>query len=198
MYDISYRDIKENQERIVEYKRVIESIIGFTDENGYRKIKPEHFLSGEVAAYKFLVSWEKRMRQGEQVITKKVIEILDTIECIIHWSCKGDFEKQETIDNYEALSTDIWIDLLNDKDNTPSYEFNCLVIAIAATSLAEKGVSDSDNDYLNYDYNDMLDGLALGEAFSIAHEWLLSKPRDFYTKLIQDTELYKFHFNLLN
>lgn len=198
MDDITYKEVRENQERIVKYKREIENIIGYIDENGSRKIKPEHFLSGEVAAYKFLVSWDKRMRQGEQVITKKVIEILDTIECIIHWSSKGDFVKQETIDNYEALSTDLWIDLLEDRNNAPSYEFNSLVIAIAATSLAEKGVSDSDNDYLNYDYNDMLDGLALGEAFSIAHEWLLSKPRDIYVKLVEDTELYKFHFNLLN
>ena len=67
MDDISFKDIIRYQKRIVELKDIIRGIISF-DENGCRKIKPEHFLSGEVAAYKFLNSWVKRMTKGETVI----------------------------------------------------------------------------------------------------------------------------------
>ena len=198
MEEITYQQIIESQNKIIDYKQQIESLIGYVDVDGSRKIKPECFLSGEVAAYKFLVSWIKEMKQGEQVITKKVIRILDTIDKLIYWGNRENFNEQETKDNYEALSCDIWIDLLEDKDNAPSIEFNNLILVFAAMSLSDKGIPDEQNDYLNYSNADLLDGLALGEAYSVAHDWLLSLPRESFLKLMKSTELYRFHFHLLN
>lgn len=197
MDDISFKDIIKYQNKIVELKDVIKDIISF-NENGCRKIKPEHFLSGEVAAYKFLNSWVKRMTKGEFIIDADVIRVLNDIDNLVYWSTKGDFSKEGIINTYEEYSTMIWMDLLSEKDIAPSIEFNAQIVAIAALSLMEKGIPDEMNHYLIYEYQDLLDGSAIGEAYSVAHEWLLSKPRYWLNQFMEDTEIYRYHFDVLN
>ena len=198
MTDIPYRKVIEYQNRIVELKETIETVISYVDDDGCRKIKPEHFLSGEIAAYKFLSSWVKRMIKGETVIDAEVIRVIGDIENLLYWSKGGDFSDQEAIIEYEVLNTILWIDLLSNKELAPSFEFNNIIVGLAAISLMEKGVPDEMNHYMIYDYEDLLDGSAIGEAYSVAHEWILSKPRELLLELMNKTEIHRFHFNILN
>ena len=198
MASITFREQIKAQQKIVDLKSRVEEIIGYTDSNGNRKIKPEQFLSGEVAAYKFLNSWIKRMEKGETVIDSDVIRILGDIENLVYWSTEGDFLQTDTVNVYEEYSTLIWMELLSNKDIAPSIEFNAQMVAIAALSLMDKGIPDEMNHYLIYEYQDLLDGSAVGEAYSVAHEWLLSKPREWLNEFMEDTEIYRYHFNILN
>lgn len=199
MEELTFKELSEAQQDIVSYKDKISAIIGYVDESGNRKIKPEHFLSGEVAAYKLLSSWEKKMLKGEHCfIDRRVLMTLREIGWLIEFSLEGDFADSVIVSSYEDSSCVLWMELLEDKDSSTNHAINVDVIVTAAAALMFRDVPDEENDFLQSDYSDAADSEFLSYAYSVAHEWLLSLPQDIFEKMMKDTEIYRLHFHLLD
>lgn len=197
MSEITFQEQTDAQQRIIDYKAEITRIISYSDKNGHRKIKPEHFLSGEVAAYKLLSSWEKRMIQGESIIDTKVLEILDDVEILIDRSTQGDFLSDEAVFDYEFASTGLWMALLSNKDLMPDCEFNRSLVALAAVIEKETGISDEDNQFLKYEGADLIDGRAIAVAYSTVHQWLMEQSQEQVVQWMEETGLHRSHFHAL-
>ena len=197
MSEITFQEQTQAQQRIVDYKAEITNIISDSDENGHRKIKPEHFLSGEVAAYKLLGSWERRMKQGETVVNSKVLEILDDVAILIDRSTQGGFATDEAVFDYEYASTGIWMELLSSKDLMPDFEFHRSLVALAAIAEKTQGVADDDNQFLKFEGADLIDGHAMAAAYSTVHQWLMEQPQEQVTLWMEKTGLHRSHFHAL-
>lgn len=197
MNELTLAELRDAQQKIIDYKKQVESIISYRDERGRKLIKPEHFLSGEIAAYKFLNSWEKRMLNGEDFLDAKALELLNDIEHLLYWS-EQDFSDIETIQGYEEFSMSIWVELMTEKASDAQSDFNFELVKIAAVAEALRGTSEKENDFLHVAYEDLLDGLFMGYTYSVAHEWLMSLPREKYVEIIEGSELHKFHFHTLS
>ena len=116
MEELSFRELRHTQQKIMDYKTLIADKIGLINDSGKRVLNPRFFLSGEVAAYKFLCYWEKKMEQGEDFIDAKVLGLMDDIKWMLYWADQ-DFAEEDTLIEYEGCNTSLWIDLLAGKSN---------------------------------------------------------------------------------
>lgn len=200
MEELSFRELRHTQQKIMDYKNLIADKIGLINDSGKRVLNPRFFLSGEVAAYKFLCYWEKKMEQGEDFIDAKVLGLMEDIKWMLYWADQ-DFAEEDTLIEYEGCNTSLWIDLLAGKSNEARRKIDRDIVAIAALSEFSKGKEDEEtNDFLRLEEEDFDDHISMGYAYGTAHEWLMTLEPEMverlFTEVLGESELYKLHFHL--
>lgn len=199
MGELSYKQIQDAQYQIVEYKKAISDLIGYLDESGHRKLRPEFFLSGEVAAYKLLNRWEKEMHKGNDIVNEDVIRALCEIDWLLRWR-ERDFADSEVVDAYEELSNELWFRLMKDGVDESGCELHREIIWLADLCEAVRGCPDDLNDYLGLTEDSEDYEIFLSTAYNIVHMFVMEIPErlrdEMVNTLFQKTEIHKLHFNL--
>lgn len=186
------------QEKIARYKDQIRDKISYVDECGNRKLNSYYFLSAEVAAYKLLNNWNKRMLRGEDVISDEVKYLLTLIESLLS-------EEYEDYSEYEAeISMPLWYRLISGAEGESYFEFNKEVFIVASMAEMSHGTELESTLAATVNYDDLGDPNIVSYAYSLAHDYLISMKTDAFEvfakqglgKDLGKGELYKFHFNL--
>ena len=195
---MNYLEQVRIQEKIASFKDQLREKISYLDECGNRKLNSYYFLSAEVAAYKLLSSWNKRMLSGEDVIDDEVKYLLDLIEALIN-------EEYEDYSEYESeISMPLWYRLISGAEGDSYIEFNREVFIVASMAEMSKGTDLNDTLAATINYYDLEDPNIVSYAYSLAHDFLISMDNEAFEtfakqgfgKDLGKGELYKFHFNL--
>lgn len=195
---MNYLEQVRIQEKIASFKDQLREKISYLDECGNRKLNSYYFLSAEVAAYKLLNSWNKRMLRGEDIIDDEVRYLLSLIEALLN-------EEYEDYSEYEAeISMPLWYRLISGAEGDSYIEFNKEVFIVASMAEMSKGTDLNDTLAATINYFDLEDPNIVSYAYSLAHDFLISMDSEAFEtfakrgfgKDLSKGELYKFHFNL--
>lgn len=195
---MNYLEQVRIQEKIASFKDQLREKISYLDECGNRKLNSYYFLSAEVAAYKLLSSWNKRMLSGEDVIDDEVKYLLDLIEALIN-------EEYEDYSEYESeISMPLWYRLISGAEGDSYIQFNREVFVVASMAEMSKGTDLKDTLAATINYYDLEDPNIVSYAYSLSHDFLISMDNEAFEtfakqgfgKDLRKGELYKFHFNL--
>lgn len=195
---MNYLEQVRIQEKIASFRDQLREKISYLDDCGNRKLCSYYFLSAEVAAYKLLNSWNKRMLSGEDVIDDEVKYLLDLIEALIN-------EEYEDYSEYESeISMPLWYRLISGAEGDSYIQFNREVFIVASMAEMSKGTDLKDTLAATINYFDLEDPNIVSYAYSLAHDYLISMDNESFEtfakqgfgKDLGKGELYKFHFNL--
>lgn len=119
-----YRTLWETQSAMDDLEREMKERISYTNKQGKQVIKPECFLSWEIAAYITLHSWNKQMGQGAIVASEGDLSKLQTIMELIELE-DGEQLEGETWQKfkYRGLSSSLWCCLIDKMDGNYSALF---------------------------------------------------------------------------
>lgn len=195
---MDYLELLEAQERIVTYHHELKEMISYIDDGGKRKLDRHYFLSAEVAAYKLLDLWLRKINKGEEVIDEETHELLDLIDRLIR-------KDYEDFDTYEAdLSMPLWGYLSKGFKSEALQNFNLEVYLVASLAEIANGTKIEDSLFVAMNDADLKDPEFMAYAYSLAHDYLISFPNERLEEFAKEgfgicpsnSELYKFHFNL--
>lgn len=194
---MKYLEKMKIQEKMREYHSALREKISVVDSSGKRKLNSFYFLSGELAAYILLNSWIKRMRKGQEIINEVTKEDFLIITNIVNESYL-DYEE------YEENSFYLWHQIMCTLGSEAMREFNTLIYALATLAELESGLEESVTLIANVNDSDLMDPDLTAYAYSVAHDYLISKERDFLQRFAEaqfgineyEGELHKLHFNL--
>lgn len=118
------RALWETQSAMDDLEREMKERISYTNKQGKQVIKPECFLSWEIAAYITLHSWNKQMGQGAIVASEGDLSKLQTIMELIELE-DGEQLEGETWQKfkYRGLSSSLWCRLIDKMDGNYSALF---------------------------------------------------------------------------
>ena len=195
---MNYLEQVRIQEKIAVFKDQLRDKISYLDDCGSRKLSSYYFLSAEVAAYKLLNSWNKRMLRGEDVIDNEVKYLLALIEALIN-------EEYDDYSEYESeISMPLWFRLISGAEGDSYIQFNKEVFIVASMAEMSNGIDLENTLAATINYYDLEDPNIVSYAYSLAHDYLISMKTNAFEvfanhglgKELGKGELYKFHFNL--
>lgn len=195
---MNYLELKKAQERIATLEKQLKEKISFIDENGNRKLNPYYFLSAEVAAYKLISSWVKKMQRWEDFIDDDVLQLLELIEGLID-------ESYEDYDSYEAdYSMTLWYELSKTYKGEAVANFNAEIFVIASLAEVAQGTLPENTLICTVSDEELTDANWASYAYSVAHDYLISLSKEQLEEFARSGfginaskgELYKLHFNL--
>lgn len=185
------------QKQIKQYQEILRDRISTVDSEGNRKLNSRYFLSGEVAAYKILSSWIKRMYQGEDVVDENIETLLACITNIV-------YESYLNFEEYEENSFYCWKELMLSFGNESLRDFNRILFALSTLAELESGAEIDDVLINGINETDLLDAGLTAYAYTVAHDYLISKSDEELQRFAEsgfginghENDLYKLHFNL--
>ena len=194
--ELSYKELTAIQEKIVGYRSELRELISEVDEKGHRKLNPIFFLSGEIAAYKIVNIWYKRMLSNEFKETKQVIDTLGNIGCLMK-ARKGDFRVKADEEDYEYWSQLVWYDLFDYQYNDSVVDINKEIIEF---SWLMQAANDIPEDEMKYCLADAEDDAEMGIVYTDTHNMFMNlEPQQLKLMVIEMmklTKLYKLHFDI--
>lgn len=172
------------QKEMQELEQEFEGQIGYVDEKKKRKLKPEYFLSGEVAAYIILHSWNAQMGGGQIIASQ---DDLVTLECIrsLSEAVKNGVREDDMIRDleYKGRSRFLWLKLIEEGEGKRGSVFNKVhqsIFELAISIKEEKGkASEADEFRINDDWgNPFKNSFSMVSAYEIVREYLKPLSRD--------------------
>lgn len=206
--DMGCKTLWETQEDMGGLEKQIEERIGYRDDQGKRKLKPELFLSGERAAYTIIRSWNKRMSKGQVIASEGDLSLLKGILELVEFPVSGNFEDGDIGKYvYQGLTESLWLYLLHDKYEKGGIEFKKMhreIFEIALLIDEEKnGVQPQesifvDNDTWGNPYNNPR---TIANAYWVVRDFIMPLSREEaisrFAEWGKDLEgLNKRHYNL--
>ncbi|MCI8450917.1 MAG: hypothetical protein HFJ74_00045 [Eggerthellaceae bacterium] len=203
MAEMSFMQLRDLQHRIIENKAILSSRIGYVDEHGHRKLDPKFFLSGEVAAYKLLNTWEKAMMRGDNSLASNVQETLEQIEALCQYS-QQDFANPIVLHDYERLSAELWMKLFDVVGIDDSmHDINVSIGIMSALFQYDHEIPVEELEYIEgIDKAEYTDSVRLARAYSHAHRWFMEARREEVEQMMaifrhmHGKDLHKIHFDL--
>lgn len=195
---MDYLQAMEIQEQIIYLEKSLKEKISYIDDKGNRKLDPYYFLSAEVAAYKLLSTWHKRMQTDLEAISEEVAELLDLIKMLVD-------ESYEDYQTYEAdISMDLWYQLAKNFSGDALVSFNAEIIVLASYVESLSEIDPSETLICKMSDEELTDPNLASYAYSIVHNYLISLSRENLESFAEmgfglnasKGELHKLHFNL--
>ena len=195
---MDYLEMMDIQERIIDYEKRLKDRISYIDDQGNRKLDPYYFLSAEVAAYKLLRLWKKKLDDDLDVLDDHVSDLLDLIKQLVD-------ESYESYEIYEAeISMPLWYELAKENADNAISSFNAEIIVMASYIETIKGVDPSETLIVSMNEEELVDPNSVSYAYSIVHDYLISLSKEKLEEFAEAGfglnanrgELYKLHFNL--
>ena len=194
---MDYLEKVKAQKRIKQYHEALRDRISTVDSVGNRKLNSYYFLSGEVAAYKILSSWMKRMYRGEDVIDENAEMLLSCIGNIVS-------ESYLDYDEYEENSYYCWKELMLSFGGEALRDFNVTLFVLASIAELESGMEVEDTLIAGTSESDSLNPNLAAYAYIVAHDYLISKSDEELQRFADsgfgingcESDLYKLHFNI--
>ena len=197
---MDYLEMMDIQERIIDYEKRLKDRISYIDDQGNRKLDPYYFLSAEVAAYKLLRSWKKKLDDDLDVLDDHVSDLLDLIKQLVD-------ESYESYESYEAeISMPLWYELAKEYSDNAFSSINAEIVVMASLIETKQGIDPRETMIVTMSDEDLTDPNSVSYAYSIVHDYLISLSKEKLEEFAeigfglnaQQGNLYKLHFNLFS
>ena len=190
---MDYKELVAIQEKIEKYRKDLRQIISNVDEDGHRKLNPIFFLSAEVAAYKILNIWHKKMMKGEDIFDDSFSFTLGDIETMFEYR-EGDFSDDAVRESYEESNQLLWYDLFDYSYDMSLKTINKEIIGLYNILLIATSREGEEKEYWCIN-----DDAEMGIIYTEAHDMIMSlEPQLLEAMLMvfEQTKIYKLHFDI--